>query len=200
MEIFSHKIVVNEFSMIRKPGTYDAVRPKQKNDKPSYIVLHDTGNVQADADALAHAREHGKRKSWHYIVDEGTVIQQFDLGTAALHTNTDMDYDSVAVVVCINSKNQKAWAVAIDLVRRLRQQGIGLLGVQFHSDLDAGVSCPTGKNARMSFRQMITDACVSASYPHAVIAKLYGGNDDTMTQRIDRLITELTEIKKELAQ
>ena len=167
------------------------------DDHRGYIILHDTGNTQHGADATKHAREHGQQKAWHVIVDENTVIQQLSVRHQGRHAGA-LDDQSIGVVVCINkdANVNRAWAVAIQVVRDLRAAGIGEEGVQYHSDVDAGADCPTKGNA--NFRQSILDACVADSEPTGLLRELVGGGVSSLVTRIDKIVIELAEIRKEM--
>ena len=181
------------FTMIR-----DDPEAKGFDGPRDYIILHDTGNTQHGADAMRHAQAHGQQKAWHVIVDENTVIQQLQLHHQGRHAGTTLDGQSIGVVVCINkdANVNRAWAVVIQVVRDLRATGIGLEGVHYHSDVDIGVDCPTKGTAK--FRQSILDACVAASEPTGLLRELVGGGVLSLVDRIDKIVIELAEIRKEI--
>lgn len=60
----------------------------------AYIVVHDTGNPDRGADAMAHYRYFSggnRRASAHYFVDDMGVVQIIEDAYAAWHCGEDME-------------------------------------------------------------------------------------------------------------
>lgn len=83
----------------------------RKNTPIAYIVVHDTGNPDPGADAMAHYRyfSGGNRKaSAHYFVDDGGVVQIIEDAYAAWHCGDGRgkhgitNRNSIGVEICIN--------------------------------------------------------------------------------------------------
>ncbi|WP_235860780.1 N-acetylmuramoyl-L-alanine amidase family protein [Peptoniphilus porci] len=80
--------------------------------KPIYIVVHDTGNVNAGADAMAHYRyfNGGNRKaSAHYFVDDKRIVETVETTNASWHCGDGYgkygitNSNSIGVEICVNS-------------------------------------------------------------------------------------------------
>lgn len=86
-----------------------------------YIVIHDTGNPRAGADAEAHYRyfNGGNRgASAHYFVDKGSIIQTVEDYNASWHCGDGQgkygitNQNSIGVEICINADGDYEKAVA----------------------------------------------------------------------------------------
>lgn len=97
-----------------------------------YIVVHDTGNPNAGADALAHYRyfNSGNRKaSAHYFVDDKSVVETVENARTSWHCGDGRgrfgiyNVNSIGVELCINAGSdwEKTKANALDLIRFLCQ-------------------------------------------------------------------------------
>ena len=80
--------------------------------KPIFIVVHDTGNTNPGADALAHYRyfNGGNRKaSAHYFVDDKRVVETVETANASWHCGDGhgkygiTNSNSIGVEICVNS-------------------------------------------------------------------------------------------------
>lgn len=121
--------------------------------KVRYIVIHDTGNENPGADALAHYRYFGggnRRASAHYFVDDAGVVQIIEDAYASWHcgdgrgkrgiTNTN----SIGIELCVHRGNDRAktLAHARTLVRELMAfYGVPKARVVRHYDA-SGKTCP----------------------------------------------------------
>lgn len=109
---------------------------KRRNTKDiKFIVIHDTGNRSAGADAMAHYRylNHAKRYgSAHYHVDDKQIIQTIgdsrvawsvgDMWARRYRTRSDVtNWNSLNVEMCINSDGDyaKTWENTVELVKNL---------------------------------------------------------------------------------
>lgn len=94
-------------------------RPGRKMDKPMYITIHDTGNKNAGADALAHAKylkgdaAASRPASWHFTVDEKNIVQHLPLNEIAWHAgdgNGPGNTQSIGIEICEHSDGDRAKA------------------------------------------------------------------------------------------
>jgi len=96
----------------------------------THITIHCTGNYNATAGALNHARYQlngsgGRSASWHYTVDRDFIYQSFDDDRECWHAgNARGNSCSIGIEICVNDKpgfeiacNRAAWLVAF-LVRK----------------------------------------------------------------------------------
>ena len=79
--------------------------------KISYLVIHDTGNVNSGADALAHSKYFGsgnKNASAHYFVDSKGTVQIIEDHLASWHCGDGhgkyaiTNQNSIGIELCIN--------------------------------------------------------------------------------------------------
>lgn len=96
-----------------------ANRPGKQLVGPKFITIHDTGNANAGADALAHARylkgdsAASRPASWHFTVDDKNVIQHLPLSEVAWHAgdgNGPGNASSIGIEICENSDGDRAKA------------------------------------------------------------------------------------------
>ena len=108
---------------------------KRKLSSIRFIVIHDTGNRSAGADAMAHYRylNHAKRYgSAHYYVDDKQIIQTIgdslvawsvgDMWARRFRTRSDVtNWNSLNVEMCINRDGdyEKTWENTVELVKNL---------------------------------------------------------------------------------
>ncbi|MCU6787461.1 peptidoglycan recognition protein family protein [Aedoeadaptatus acetigenes] len=96
----------------------------------AYIVVHDTGNPDRGADAMAHYRYFSggnRRASVHYFVDDKGVVQIIEDAYAAWHCGDGhgahgiTNRNSIGVEICINQgiDRKAALAHARNLVKEL---------------------------------------------------------------------------------
>lgn len=96
-----------------------ANRPGKQLIGPEYITIHDTGNANPGADALAHAKyvkgdsAASRPASWHFTVDETNVVQHLPLSEVAWHAgdgNGPGNVSSIGIEICENSDGDRAKA------------------------------------------------------------------------------------------
>ncbi|NLG85922.1 MAG: N-acetylmuramoyl-L-alanine amidase [Firmicutes bacterium] len=123
-----------------------------------YIVIHDTGNSCAGADAEAHYRyfNGGNRgASAHYFVDDQVIIQTVEDYNASWHCGDGQgkygitNQNSIGIEICINADGdyEKAVANALDLTHFLMEKySIPTSRVVRHFDASRKV-CPKTMSA-----------------------------------------------------
>lgn len=98
--------------------------------KIKYIVVHDTGNPAATANAMNHYRYFNggnRRASAHYFVDEAGVVQCVEDAMSAWHCGDGRgrygitNSNSIGVEICINADNdmERTYEHAQALIRAL---------------------------------------------------------------------------------
>lgn len=98
---------------------------------PKYIVIHETANTKAGANADAHYNywntSNSAKASAHFVVDDKKIIQLLPLDVKAWHVGDNKGYsditnnNSIGIEICVNSDGDytKARQNAIELVRHL---------------------------------------------------------------------------------
>ena len=139
------------------------------NNNPQYIIVHNTDNFSAGADALAHAKaQHNGNfsgMSAHYYVDDGDTAYQateHKYGTWHVGKNyggrlfgTVSNRNSIGVEMCVqkNYNYEKALQNTAELVRQLMAQtGIPADRVLQHYDVCAK-NCPSQIRAKGDWRR-----------------------------------------------
>lgn len=130
------------------PKQHKQIRP-QIVMKPRYITVHDTGNTDRGANAVAHAKllERGNDRvaSWHYTVDDKIIIQHIPDNEVAWHAgNSTGNRESIGIEICVNQDGSfdKAKQNAIWLIRKLmRDYSIPIDRVVTHKHW-SGKQCP----------------------------------------------------------
>ena len=95
-----------------------------------YIVIHDTGNSRAGADAEAHYKYFNggdRQASAHYFVDDKGILQLVEDSQASWHCGDGKgkygitNQNSIGVEICINADGdyEKAVTNTVDLVKHL---------------------------------------------------------------------------------
>lgn len=152
------------------------------NNNPQYIVVHNTDNFNAGANALAHAKaQHDGNfsgMSAHYYVDDGGTAYQaaeHRLGTWHVGKNyggrlfgTVNNRNSIGVEMCVqkNYNYEKAFQNTVELVRQLMAQtGIPADRVLQHYDVCAK-NCPSQIRARGDWQRF--KSLISGSVPKPV--------------------------------
>ncbi|CDQ39565.1 N-acetylmuramoyl-L-alanine amidase [Virgibacillus salexigens] len=118
----------------------------------NYIVVHQTGNTSAKANAQAHANIqtnlNPRQASWHYQVDDKEAIQSFEDGVQCWHatdgSNGPGNTTGVAIEICINRDGdyRKAVQNAAELVGHLMDKhNLGISKVKQHHDF-YNKNCP----------------------------------------------------------
>lgn len=101
-----------------------------RNNPCDLITIHETGNRNAGADALAHARylhsdtAAGLPVSWHYSIDDKRIVQHLPDNEDAFHAGDGSgpgNRASIGIEICVNKDGNldKAVANTIPLVAEL---------------------------------------------------------------------------------
>lgn len=127
-----------------RPGTERAIE---------YVVIHETANRDAGADARNHAKflqgGRGGSTSWHYTVDDSCVYRHIPDNEVAWHagdreTPHGGNLCGIGVELCVNSDGdfEKAFDNGARLTAALlRQHSLPLSAVRQHADF-AEKNCP----------------------------------------------------------
>ncbi|MBS5134829.1 MAG: N-acetylmuramoyl-L-alanine amidase [Oscillospiraceae bacterium] len=120
----------------------------------TYITIHETGNKAKGADAEAHGAyvrgdsAEASRVSWHYSVDDDSIVQHIPDGEKAYHAgdgaNGPGNAKSIGIEICVNADGdfEKAKANAASLVRLLmKEHQIPAANIKQHHDW-SGKDCP----------------------------------------------------------
>ncbi|HBL84876.1 MAG: hypothetical protein A2Y17_06560 [Clostridiales bacterium GWF2_38_85] len=90
------------------------IRPGKINNDKKYIVIHNTGNYEFDADAKSHAEylqaqalsDTPREASWHYTVDDKLVYYHIPDNENAWHASDgsygDGNYYGIGIEICVN--------------------------------------------------------------------------------------------------
>src|SRR5690625_1535180 len=114
-----------------------------------YIVIHETANTRAGANANAHARlqasGNSRQASWHYTVDDKEIVQSFDDNKQCWHAgNKYYNQNSIGIEICVNSDGnfKKAVDNAVKLTKHLMDKyKISVDNVIQHNKA-SGKDCP----------------------------------------------------------
>ena len=128
---------------IAKRVTYNGTNSKK------YIVIHETANTRAGADANAHARlqasGNSRAASWHYTVDDKEIVQSFDDNKQCWHAgNRFYNENSIGIEICVNNDGnfKKAVENAVKLTKHLMDKyNISVNNVIQHNQA-SGKNCP----------------------------------------------------------
>lgn len=125
-----------------------------KSNPAEYITIHETGNFSKGADAAAHASyvksdsAANDYVSWHYTVDDHTIVQHIPDGETAYHAGDGEDgpgnNTSIGIEICVNPDGdfEKAKENAASLVRLLMSEhGLDIDHVVQHNHW-SGKDCP----------------------------------------------------------
>lgn len=117
----------------------------------SGITIHDTDNKRPGTGAQWHSRymktEHCKNRhaSWHFSVDDMTIVQSLPVHIRGLHTGTEVGNDrTIGIEICVNadsdilSATEKAAELTADL---LIEHGLTVKNVYRHLGW-SGKMCP----------------------------------------------------------
>ncbi|AGB62631.1 putative N-acetylmuramoyl-L-alanine amidase [Bacillus phage phiAGATE] len=115
-----------------------------------YIVVHETANTKAGADAQAHANlqknGNSREASWHYQVDDKGVIQSFDDRKQCWHAGSRVyNQNAIGIELCVNSGGdfKKTVDNAAELIKMLMNKyGIPVKNVLTHKETSGGKDCP----------------------------------------------------------
>ena len=117
--------------------------------KGLYITVHETGNTDEGANALAHANyiNNGSEETWHYTVDDTQVIKHFNHDISCWHCGDgrgEGNLNSIGIEMCVNSDGDfnKTIANTIELVQYLMKElNISIADVFQHNYWN-GKDCP----------------------------------------------------------
>ena len=118
---------------------------------PRYITVHNTGNVNKGADALAHAtflKNSKDTTGWHFTVDDKRIIQHIPCWENAWHATDGRgpgNVYSIGIEICVNSDGDydKAEANAVELIRYLMDKyKIPLTNIVPHQKWYPAKYCP----------------------------------------------------------
>jgi N-acetylmuramoyl-L-alanine amidase len=131
----------------------------KRTQAPAYIVIHDTGNKGAGADALAHFNYFNggdRQSSADFFVDDKSIIQVNDYNKFYTWHCGDgngkygiTNKNSLGIEICVNSDGNYDMAVknTIELVKKLmRELNIPIGNVVRHYDASKK-SCPASMSA-----------------------------------------------------
>src|SRR5690554_5841752 len=141
MSVNIRKHLVSE--SIAKRVTYNGTNSKK------YIIIHETANTRAGANANAHARlqasGNSRAASWHYTVDDKEIVQSFSDNAQCWHAgNRYYNENSIGVEICVNSDGDFKQAVdnAVKLTKYLMDKyNISANNVIQHNQA-SGKNCP----------------------------------------------------------
>lgn len=146
-------------------------RPGGSNPMTS-ITIHETGNFAAGADADAHgsylksSAGANSQTSWHYSVDDHSIVQHLPDNEKAWHAgdgaNGQGNSTSISIEICVNSDGDfnKAMENAASLVRLLKSEHSSITSIVQHNHWN-GKDCPytiRHKNLWDSFLKMCNEA------------------------------------------
>ncbi|QIW88648.1 N-acetylmuramoyl-L-alanine amidase [Bacillus phage P59] len=115
-----------------------------------YIIIHETANTTAGADADAHAnlqaKGNSRQASWQYQVDDKEIVQSFKDEAECWHAGSKFyNQNGIGIEICVNSDGdfKKAVANAAYLVRILmKRHGIPKSRVLQHRTTSGWKDCP----------------------------------------------------------
>ena len=123
------------------------------NQAVRYFVIHDTGNTNAGADAVRHAKYFGngdRNASAHYFVDDKGIVQVVEDHRASWHCgdgkgrNGITNQNSIGIEICINSDGDFDLAfvnAAVLTAKLMKKHRVPLERVVRHYDA-SGKCCP----------------------------------------------------------
>lgn len=109
---------------------------RQGQARPRYIVVHDTGNPNVGADALAHYRyfNGGNRQaSAHYFVDDKRIVETVETANASWHCGDGhgrygiTNSNSIGVEICINMDGN--YEAALENARKIIRYLMGFYNI-----------------------------------------------------------------------
>ena len=116
----------------------------------NYITIHETANANKGATALTHGRymNNGSTETWHYTVDENTIVQHFNPRVQCWHCGDGRgkgNTSSIGIELCVNSGGdfKKTVDNAVWLIKKLmKDYNIKESNVVQHNKW-SGKNCPT---------------------------------------------------------
>lgn len=123
--------------------------------EPLYLVIHETANTRAGADANAHYRywstNPDANASTHFVVDSEEIYQMLELNQMAWHVGDNKgyseitNYNSIGIEIAVNSDGDfdKARQNAIELtIEIMNKLNMSIDQLKTHNDA-SGKNCPT---------------------------------------------------------
>lgn len=124
-------------------------RSHGKGNTMRYIVIHETANINTGANAQAHSNlqtnKNRREASWHYTVDDKTIIQNFEDNIKVWHAGNKGNREGIAIEICVNRDGdfKKAVDNAVALTKILMgKHNIPISRVKQHNFF-TGKNCPT---------------------------------------------------------
>ncbi len=128
------------------------VRPGIYLEELKYIIYHDTGNINAGANAKMHAdymvssgNRNLRARSWHYTVDEDGIYQQVPDNEITWQGDSyDAYAKSIGIETCVNygSDLYRVWLNAAKLMASLIEKyGLSIECIKQHYEM-SGKNCP----------------------------------------------------------
>jgi N-acetylmuramoyl-L-alanine amidase CwlA len=112
---------------------------------PTSITIHNTANPEATAENHASYLRQGHRISWHFTVDDDSIVQHMPINEQAWHTGTNAgNTTSIGIEVCefADPKRQaKAEDNAAWLAAKLQHENKSVKEVRTHHSW-SGKNCP----------------------------------------------------------
>lgn len=116
----------------------------------NYITIHETANTNKGATALSHGRymNNGSTETWHFTVDENTIVQHFNPRVQCWHCgdgNGKGNTSSIGIELCVNGGGdfKKTVDNAVWLIKKLmKDYNIPINNVVQHNKW-SGKNCPT---------------------------------------------------------
>lgn len=160
---------------------------------PLYIVIHNTDNTAATADAKAHAtaQHNGNFKGYsaHVFVDDKSAYQALSYNRGAWHVGVNYggkmfgtvnNHNSIGIEMCMNKgyNYEKAFQNTVDVCKQLmKKYGIPANRVVQHYDVCAK-NCPSVIRAKgdwARFKSLIAGgtSAAEAANPTAIVDKYY---------------------------
>lgn len=94
--------------------------------KPTVITIHATGNKTSTAKGERKWLENPSNKrsaSWHYVVDEATIIESIPPNEVAYHASTkEGNFTSIGVEMCESGNRELVLKRTLELVRYLMEK------------------------------------------------------------------------------
>lgn len=162
----------------------------------NYITIHETANTNKGATALSHGRymNNGSTETWHYTVDENTIVQHFNPRVQCWHCGDGRgkgNTSSIGIELCVNSGGdfKKTVDNAVWLIKKLmKDYNIKESNVVQHNKW-SGKNCPT--NLRNGSKGVTWDYLKSQLKPvktnvSNVKTKV---NNNIATMKLDDLVT-----------
>ena len=96
--------IIQDFIPLNRPNRPSTYNPHY------YITIHDTGNTDRGADALAHSaylKGTDEKVSWHFTVDDTVIVNHLPINETAYHAgdgkNGTGNTKSIGIEICVNA-------------------------------------------------------------------------------------------------